>query len=521
MKHFFKVRTAIVRSAVLLALFLSVQNKHATGQCLTSSIVVNTGYDPVMGTALAPCAPDPLWYVSTLSADANADGCGGGCVPSYPAVVIPHLVGWWTPPPPQSGWLSFICANAYPTTAVRPGTGVPSVYTMTLSRPFNVCGDDHFDLNLNIANDNYITNINIDGGANLITPQAAGFTLWHFNVMTNYYIPQVPLTCGPHVLNVTIVNDPVNHMNNGHGLCVTGTITSTSMANTLVDESIAACAGYICPTPLPIMGPATVCEGSMITLHDPVPGGVWSSSGAGTVTLMPTLPGYVDVTGISGGSVLISYTLGCITEIYCIYVTPRAYVCMTCAPNPVGDDYFIYTSTLGATVDYIACIPSGGSSTFTGVPLSYWTGSYWSTTVAIGDSWAPCFVRCGSVTLLTITAGGCTWPAYCPPGGPKPGRIDKDLSAVSEGAAGFSIAPNPNNGTISIKGVLFTSEKTTDATVEMTDVLGKTVFTGRVKVEKGKVPGSIDVNDRILNGVYFLKITAEGKEHQARFVLSR
>lgn len=63
------------------------------------------------------------------------------------------------------------------------------------------------------------------------------------------------------------------------------------------------------PTPVAITGPTRVCEGLTVSLSDATPGGIWSSSNP-SVADIGTGSGIV--TGITGGSVLISYTkTGC------------------------------------------------------------------------------------------------------------------------------------------------------------------------------------------------------------------
>jgi PKD repeat protein len=61
----------------------------------------------------------------------------------------------------------------------------------------------------------------------------------------------------------------------------------------------------IVPVAGTIIGASTVCEGTNITLTDVAPGGVWSSSS----TTIATVGGTGIVTGVSGGSVIISYSV--------------------------------------------------------------------------------------------------------------------------------------------------------------------------------------------------------------------
>jgi PKD repeat protein/uncharacterized protein YjdB len=58
--------------------------------------------------------------------------------------------------------------------------------------------------------------------------------------------------------------------------------------------------------PSAISGKDNMCAGSMISLSDPTPGGLWSSSN----TAVATVAGPGNVSGIAGGPVTISYTIG-------------------------------------------------------------------------------------------------------------------------------------------------------------------------------------------------------------------
>ncbi|MCF8451285.1 MAG: gliding motility-associated C-terminal domain-containing protein [Taibaiella sp.] len=60
------------------------------------------------------------------------------------------------------------------------------------------------------------------------------------------------------------------------------------------------------PIPAPIIGPSGVCQYFTITLTNPTPGGVWSSSNPAVATIDP---GTGLLSGLTGGTVTISYTL--------------------------------------------------------------------------------------------------------------------------------------------------------------------------------------------------------------------
>ncbi len=95
-----------------------------------------------------------------------------------------------------------------------------------------------------------------------------------------------------------------------------GAITGVSAGTSTITYQIATSGCYVAaevtvnPTPTAITGGNTVCAASTITLASTPSGGTWTSSNTGVATI-GTSSG--DVTGVSGGSTNISYTLstGC------------------------------------------------------------------------------------------------------------------------------------------------------------------------------------------------------------------
>ncbi len=79
-----------------------------------------------------------------------------------------------------------------------------------------------------------------------------------------------------------------------------GTATITYTAGTYVTATIT-----VNPVPSAISGPGVLCAGSTMTMTDPSTGGSWSSSNPAIAAVTSGI-----VTGISGGSAIISYSLG-------------------------------------------------------------------------------------------------------------------------------------------------------------------------------------------------------------------
>ena len=133
---------------------------------------------------------------------------------------------------------------------------------------------------------------------------------------------------------------------------VTGSNVGTStITYTLPTGCIITTVITVNPLPVGITGPTLVCVGSTITLSDATGGGTWSSSNTGLATVGI---GTGVVSGIAGGVVTISYTLG--TGCYVTYaVTVDAQPAII---TPVGDTIFCpggfvaLTANTGAGLTY-------------------------------------------------------------------------------------------------------------------------------------------------------------------------
>jgi Secretion system C-terminal sorting domain len=75
---------------------------------------------------------------------------------------------------------------------------------------------------------------------------------------------------------------------------------------------------------------------------------------------------------------------------------------------------------------------------------------------------------------------------------------------------GFTLTPNPNGGTFTIKGTL--KNQGDQASIRATDMLGKTVYTNQLDVRRGAVDEFITLPDQLADGMYMVSITS-GDEH--------
>ena len=225
----------------------------AESQCLTNSLVINTGYNPLTGTAIAGGSNggtpviDPYWYLTAVSPGVataiSLTGIPGliEVIPGNNANVI-QRVGTWAvnPGPDPGGWISCLNSNTYN----NPGLGT-TAYNMTLGRQFRMCTDDSITLTLYIANDNWCSSSNIDG-VPLGFSQAVGELTTTYSTY-EFFTQTVYLTAGTHTINFVVNNyDQVGTSgSNPTGLDIYGTVASTSGLNSLVSESVTGCNTYV------------------------------------------------------------------------------------------------------------------------------------------------------------------------------------------------------------------------------------------------------------------------------------
>ena len=141
---------------------------------------------------------------------------------------------------------------------------------------------------------------------------------------------------------------------------VTGVIAAFTTGSTIISYTT-ACGSITQPLvvsapPLAITGPAGVCSGSSISLTDATPGGSWHSA---DFTIATVNPASGVVTGVNGGSVLITYTTGpaCITSIP-VTVFPSLPTSVSISANPGTN------ACEGIPVGFVATPVNGGVSPY-------------------------------------------------------------------------------------------------------------------------------------------------------------
>ncbi|MBZ0097664.1 MAG: T9SS type A sorting domain-containing protein, partial [Taibaiella sp.] len=82
-----------------------------------------------------------------------------------------------------------------------------------------------------------------------------------------------------------------------------------------------------------------------------------------------------------------------------------------------------------------------------------------------------------------------------------------------------NLAPNPNNGTFTLKGTLATNDK--HVMLEVVNAVGAVIHREQVEVQNHELNARIDLGDKAHNGLHMVRITAGGRAHIVKFIANR
>lgn len=301
-------KNLMTKFSVLTLLFITFytnQNTYGQGCCLTPTLNIGTGFNP-MTSGVLTSGTDPKWTVCSISSDFQSEIISSGhtpVTPTYPADIIPPLGTWATNP--ACAWINCFNANTFIT------AGTYTDEDMVLCRQFTMACAGCVKFNISVADADWITSIRVDGITSSFSQPAlgAGSGYWHT------WMPATFMVCGlgegNHTIKITVHEAPTTEAPSGSGLNLYGTITSydptgTSVINGFINENNTCCATYQCNMPL-ITGTAHCCPGNTSALANVECGGTWSSSSTATATVSSSGV----VTGITSGPVTITYTDNC------------------------------------------------------------------------------------------------------------------------------------------------------------------------------------------------------------------
>jgi hypothetical protein len=312
-----------------------------------------------------------------------------------------------------------------------------------------------------------------------------------------------------------------------NGVAVSGATTYTYVPANGDEVSVILTSDATCPSPstatgmvrmtvwsqeLPVAGVSvspgdTVCQGTSVTLSAmPLYGGLSPSytwmknglaSGAGAVYRYEPVNG--DMLYLSMTSNYPCRTAGTVTSnvITMAVDTPQLpVVAINASPGT--------SAGIGLFDTLTAVVTNGGSS-----PRYQWVvndlpvaGA--TTNTFISNNYS--YPREDSVTCLVTSSGECSATSF--------GwvYISEHPAGVATQTTGgeFTIQPNPNSGSFTVRGTLGTGVDE-EATIEITDMLGQVVYREKTEVQNGKLNERISLGQKIANGMYLLNVrTAAG-----------
>ena len=174
----------------------------------------------------------------------------------------------------------------------------------------------------------------------------------------------------------------------------------------------------VLPLPTSIIGVTTVCQGNTTALSDQTTGGIWTSGNTGIAAVNASTG---SVSGISGGTAVISYTSGGCVITTSVNVSPlgpitgNTTVCVggtSTLINIAGTGTWTSTNTSVATVNLTTGVVSGVSTGASNITYTSTSGCIAATTVnvitvtAISGSTTVCQ---GGTTILSDATTGGSW----------------------------------------------------------------------------------------------------------------
>ncbi len=207
----------------LAASFMTAPALLAQTPCPTvSSLDLSTGRDALTSTLIPFSNPDPNWIITGLTPDCAA--LPGAVSLGQEARVCNN----WSLGAGTARWISFLNAGTYITNASLPVLS----YGFTATRAFRVCEEDSFLFSFDFANDNFCTNITVDG-IPIFPPQAPSSNTSNYMTFTPVSAVLV-LGPGVHNISVTVHNYPVQNFSNPHGFILVGGVSSLASNTSLI-----------------------------------------------------------------------------------------------------------------------------------------------------------------------------------------------------------------------------------------------------------------------------------------------
>jgi hypothetical protein len=279
---------------------------------------------------------------------------------------------------------------------------------------------------------------------------------------------------------------------------VVATNTSTSCTSNM--SGSATISSGTLPTAYTVTGGGTLCSGGTgfaIGLSGSQ-SGIHYQLYRGTATVGTPLAGtgsalsFGVMTTAGGYTVVATNTAtGCVRS-----MTGSATIIVNPTPTISGS---IYTVAPGANITLSGSL-SGGT----------WTSSFTSVATVGASTGVVHGVTIGTTTISYTMSTGCRATHVVSVTATGHRAADDSTSAMVVTTQGNTlyIVPNPNHGLFTVKGSLGVTSDV-DVVLDITDMLGRTIYTNRVVAHNGELNEVIQLNQDVANGMYLLNVHSD------------
>jgi hypothetical protein len=128
------------------------------------------------------------------------------------------------------------------------------------------------------------------------------------------------------------------------------------------------------------------------------------------------------------------------------------------------------------------------------------------------------------IRAVHVSYGNCNFDIDVPldPNcGPRPaGGGTGEKKPADTKSTQLSVVPNPTDGVLTLQGTL-ENLNGKNVKIEVTDILGKTIYTDKYTVNNGDVRKKVVLGNSVPNGVYLIKVSGDNVNQTIRFTLNR
>ena len=462
---------------------------------------------------LVDAATGGTWSVSNTNATVSGAGVVTGITTGF--VTISYTV---------TNSCTSLSATAIITINAAPNPGV-------ITGPSSVCIGTTITLSDAVPGGTWsLTNSHASIAGGVVTPNTAGIDTIMYSVtngcgtataswpVTINALPDAGTISGPSGVcigaNITLTNSVSGgawSASNGRATISGGVVTGVSAGiDTIIYSTTGACGAasatkIITVAPVPgggsLSGASSVCVGGAITITSTVSGGVWSRTNAHASVSTSGI-----VTGLSTGRDTIIYT-----------------VTNSCGSGISSKTITVTGAGTAGTILGQSTVCAGDHLTLTDAIA----GGIWTTTnpliATVDGGGIVTGVAAGSATIDYTVSGSCG-SSVATHGVVVRSQADcsgtaSGITQTTTGENDIRIAPNPSKGDFTISGT-FSSVIGDEVIIEITNMLGQTIYTGKATTHGGTIDEQVQLNNPS-NGMYLLSLRTGDIKQIFRIVITR